>query len=171
MNHLTLKLLVLLSLVISPILAQTNNPDGKEIFNMNCIDCHLNQELKAPSIDSLKMMSRESIIQSMESGIMKMQSSDLSKPEINAIAEYLQPIAPSIDTSGFCSGELSVEAGPNWTSWGNSLNQKRFQKESVSRINLGNISNLGLKWVFAVPETGRVRSQPSIAGGLLFFGS
>ena len=171
MNHLTLKLLVLLSLVINPILAQTNNPDGKEIFNMNCIDCHLNQELKAPSIDSLKMMSRESIIQSMESGIMKMQSSGLSKPEINAIAEYLQPIASSINSSGFCSGELSVEAGPNWTSWGNSLNQKRFQKESVSRINLGNISNLDLKWVFGVPETGRVRSQPSIAGGLLFFGS
>ena len=28
-----------------------------------------------------------------------------------------------------------------------------------------------MKWVFGIPETGRIRSQPSVAGGLLFFGS
>ena len=102
---------------------------------------------------------------------MKMQSSGLSQSEISAIAEYLQPVDSSKKTNGFCAGKPSLKIGPTWNSWGNSLDQKRFQEESVSRINIENISNLEMKWVFGIPETGRIRSQPSVAGGLLFFGS
>ena len=73
----------------------------KDYSTKNCIDCHLNPELKAPSPDSLRMMSKQSIIQSMESGIMKMQSAGHSQSEINAIAEYLQPVDSSKKTNGF----------------------------------------------------------------------
>lgn len=148
-----------------------SSTNGEELFKENCIDCHINKELKAPNLDAIGMMSRESILQSMLSGVMKIQSNGLSEMEINAIAEYLQPSALSMKANGFCSGKPSVKIGSTWMGWGNTLDQNRFQQESVSMINLENISKLKLKWVFGIPETGRVRSQPSIAGGLLFFGS
>ena len=88
----------------------------------------LNPELKAPSLDSLRMMSKQSIIQSMESGIMKMQSAGLSQSEISAIAEYLQPVDSSLKTNGFCVGKPSLKIGPTWNSWGNSLDQSVFKK-------------------------------------------
>jgi polyvinyl alcohol dehydrogenase (cytochrome) len=170
LNRLIINFFIISSLGLGSSIAQ-ENWDGENLFNKNCIDCHLNPELKAPSLESLRLMSKQSIIQSMESGIMKMQSSGLSDSEIIAIAEYLQPADSFLSSNGFCTGEPNLKSGPTWNSWGNSLDQKRFQKESVSRINIENISNLELKWVFGVPETGRVRSQPSVAGGLLFFGS
>jgi polyvinyl alcohol dehydrogenase (cytochrome) len=154
----------------SPLIAN-DNLNGEDLFNKNCIDCHLNPELKAPSLDSIEMMSRDSIVQSMESGIMKTQSSGLTRNQINAIAEYLQPIKSSLSSNQLCTGEFLLESSATWMGWGNSADQARYQPESVSMINLENISKLELKWVFGVPETGRVRSQPSIAGGLLFFGT
>ena len=102
---------------------------------------------------------------------MKMQSSGLTINQINAIAEYLQPITSSLSSNQLCTGEFLLESSATWMGWGNSDDQARYQPESVSMINLENISKLELKWVFGVPETGRVRSQPSIAGGLLFFGT
>jgi|TARA_B100001964_G_scaffold242980_1_gene319501 polyvinyl alcohol dehydrogenase (cytochrome) len=148
-----------------------NNSNGEDLFKKNCIDCHTNPELKAPGLDAIGMMSRESITQSLLSGVMKAQSSGLSEIEINAIAEYLKPSDPTLQVDGYCSGRPSLTSGTSWMGWGNSLDQNRFQEESISMINLENISKLKMKWVFGVPETGRVRSQPSIAGGFLFFGS
>ncbi len=170
LNRLIISFFIVFSLGLGSSIAKESS-NGENLFNKNCIDCHLNPELKAPSPDSLRMMSKQSIIQSMESGIMKMQSAGLSQSEISAIAEYLQPVDSSKKTNGFCVGEPSLKIGPIWNTWGNSPDQKRFQEESVSRINIENISNLEMKWVFGIPETGRIRSQPSVAGGLLFFGS
>ena len=70
-----------------------------------------------------------------------------------------------------CHGHLEFKNGPLWKEWSNSSNQNRFQPEEVSKINLNNSSKLKVKWVFGVPNTGRIRSQPSIAGGVIFFGS
>ena len=170
LNRLIISFFIVFSLGLGSSIAKESS-NGERLFNKNCNDCHLNPELKAPSPDSLRMMSKQSIIQSMESGIMKMQSAGLSQSEISAIAEYLQPVDSSKKTNGFCVGEPSLKIGPIWNTWGNSPDQKRFQEESVSRINIENISNLETKWVFGIPETGRIRSQPSVAGGLLFFGS
>ena len=157
LNRLIISFFIVFSLGLGSSIAKESS-NGERLFNKNCIDCHLNPELKAPSPDSLRMMSKQSIIQSMESGIMKMQSAGLSQSEINAIAEYLQPVDSSKKTNGFCAGKPSLKIGPTWNSWGNSLDQKRFQEESVSRINIENISNLETKWVFGIPETGRILS-------------
>ena len=149
LNRLIISFFIISTLSLGSSIAQGSS-NGENLFNKNCIDCHLNPELKAPSPDSLRKLSRQSIIQSMESGIMKIQSAGLSKSEISAIAEYLQPLDASTNTNGFCSQKPSLISGPTWNSWGNSLDQKRFQKESVSRINIQNISNLEMKWVFLI---------------------
>ena len=75
------------------------------------------------------------------------------------------------NTETLCHGYLEFNNGPLWKEWSNSSNQNRFQPEEVSKINLNNSSQLKVKWVFGVPNTGRIRSQPSIAGGVIFFGS
>ena len=38
-----------------------SSTNGEELFKENCIDCHINKELKAPNLDAIGMMSRESI--------------------------------------------------------------------------------------------------------------
>ena len=104
LNRLIISFFIIFSLGLGSSIAKESS-NGERLFNKNCIDCHLNPELNAPSPDSLRMMSKQSIIQSMESGIMKMQSAGLSQSEINAIAEYLQPVDSSKKTNGFCIGE------------------------------------------------------------------
>ena len=83
----------------------------------------------------------------------------------------VEPLISKTHSDGFCKSQRSIENQPTWIGWGNSLDQHRFQDESVSLINLENISNLKMKWVFGVPDAEKVRSQPSIAGGFLYFGT
>ena len=83
----------------------------------------------------------------------------------------VEPLISKTHSDGFCISQRSIENQPTWIGWGNSHDQHRFQDESVSLINLENISNLKMKWVFGVPDAEKVRSQPSISGGFLYFGT
>ncbi|GIS40854.1 MAG: hypothetical protein Ct9H90mP13_07000 [Pseudomonadota bacterium] len=66
---------------------------------------------------------------------------------------------------------FSKNLGPTWNIWGNSPDQKRFQEESVSRINIENISNLERNGYLEFQKQEGLDPNLHLAGGLLFFGS
>jgi polyvinyl alcohol dehydrogenase (cytochrome) len=89
-----------------------------------------------------------------------------------AIAEQADLEGPQ--SAGKCSkvGAFAVKgSAPQWTGWGGSEVQHRFQPADRARISAVDVPRLKLKWAFGFPGANQAYSQPSVAGGRVFIGS
>src|SRR4051794_38149075 len=98
--------------------AQAALADGQRIFVEHCAMCHRdNGGGRAPQPAVLRQLTRQSIVQALETGSMKAQGSRLSGEQRQAVAAFLSeqssPI-PEIKT-GFCTPESgSPGSGSLW---------------------------------------------------------
>ena len=147
-------------------------PSGKELYLEHCDSCHATISNQVPSEATLRTMSRQAITGAMQTGLMKLQAQNLSSLEMDAIARYLsiELVTESSADIG-CDGDLEFSAGPGWLGWGNSLTNDRAQKTELNESSPPNPESLELAWAFAVPEADRMRSQPTVGGGVVFTGS
>ncbi len=60
---------------------------------------------------------------------------------------------------------------PQWSGWGASPTQQRFQPAERARLSAGAVPKLTLKWAFGFPGAQAAYGQPSVAGNHLFVGS
>jgi len=149
--------------------------DGAAIYRGHCAACHDNSAVtRAPSPETLRALSVESALRSLESGTMKQQGSSLSDLERRAVAEFLtgkkigQEAAPS--TVGMCADrkDLFSLSGAAWNGWGADLSNSRFQPPSQAGLTPSQVPRLRLKWAFAFPGTFVAYGQPSVVGGRVF---
>jgi polyvinyl alcohol dehydrogenase (cytochrome) len=151
---------------------------GAKAYQQYCAQCHEGGVSKAPHKMFLEMMSAQSILNSMENGIMQAQSAALSKAHKQAVAEYLtkqsladlaqQPSAP------MCTGDAAnfdFDRPPAKAGWGVSRQNQRFINKEVAGLEAKDLGKLELKWAFRFPNAQRARSQPTIAMGAVFVGS
>ena len=147
-------------------------PSGKELYLEHCDSCHATISHQVPSEATLRTMSRQAITRAMQTGLMKLQAQNLSGSEMDAIARYLSmELVTESSADVRCDGDQEFSAGPGWLGWGNSLTNDRAQKTELNESSPPNPESLELAWAFAVPGADRMRSQPTVGGGVVFIGS
>ena len=114
-------------------------------------------------------MSAESILKSLETGIMKTQAAGMSSVERHALMVYLVTPMPKAaaepPASAFCGVDAHPAQGPQWNGWGNNPANTRFQDTAAAGITAKEVPKLKLKWAFGLGDAISARAQPSIAGG------
>lgn len=160
--------------------APTAGVDGAKVYEQRCAQCHNGQVARAPKFDYLKVRSPESIVDALESGVMKFVGLAMPDAERKAVAEFVagKPLGSEAglkDTvSNLCPqapGEFNPsDNGPQWNGWGVSLDNARFQPTEHAGLKAEQIPNLKLKWAFGFAPNS-VASQPTVVGGRIFIGT
>ncbi|HEV2379988.1 MAG TPA: PQQ-binding-like beta-propeller repeat protein [Terriglobia bacterium] len=146
---------------------------GAIVFQQKCAMCHAtNSQTRAPLLESLRQMSKGSILTALQTGEMQAQGAKLTRPEREEVAEYLADPRTSGMLKGFCPANLDPPANaPVWNGWGVSARNARFQPESTAGIRRDQIPGLRLKWAFGFPGASATYGQPTVFGGKLYAGS
>ncbi|MGI9228880.1 MAG: PQQ-binding-like beta-propeller repeat protein [Gammaproteobacteria bacterium] len=149
---------------------------GKILYQQNCAACHNHPVSRAPHISFLQMLPGDSILNSMNTGVMRQMSQNLSAEQRRQVAEYLvgefrdEPAYPV----KYCQPEekgFDYNKPPFASGWGIDRENTRFIPAAVAKLPVTAIPELKLQWVFAYPGATRARSQPSLVGGTVVVGS
>jgi polyvinyl alcohol dehydrogenase (cytochrome) len=151
--------------------------DGEVIYQTLCAACHTNPPDPAiPRIDALQRLDANSIVDTLTSGVMRLQGQALNGEQRVLVAEYLAGAPVSERVARFERGQCQAQpglptltAGGIWNGWGPDGSNSRYQ--AASGIAPGNVGRLELKWAFGIPNAQQSRSQPTVVGGRLFMGS
>ncbi len=150
-------------------------PDGAKVFNQYCAPCHRQgSNTGAASPDHLRMMTRQDILRTLQSGVMKPQGSRLNPAQQLAVADYLGTDQTAIAQSmgGGCQGDPPPPpADWAWSGWGVDTSNTRFQPERVAALTAKQVPSLRLKWAFGFPSAYATYGQPTAYGGKIYEGS
>jgi polyvinyl alcohol dehydrogenase (cytochrome) len=155
--------------------------DGAVLFKSYCASCHEDAaKSAAPSLDLLRQMSPEQILQALEKGAMKAQAAERSRAQRRALAEYLsgkhfgsEPLNP-IAKSAFCDSAVGsiphALSGSAWNGWGATITNTRFQPANAAGMTAEDVPRLKLKWAFGYPGASSGGTQPVVVGGWVYVG-
>ena len=176
-------ILLAFSVVSSLSFAQTSDYRGMMEFQAHCASCHEKPVpgTRALSRSDLKAMPASKIYEAMTVGKMSVIAEGINDQVKRRIAEWLsgQPIS-SVDRSAAgmtnaCPSGAKLDnplTGPNWLGWSpDATTSARFQSAEKAGLRAADIANLQLKWAFALPGAGSMRSQPIVGAGWLWVGS
>jgi polyvinyl alcohol dehydrogenase (cytochrome) len=151
---------------------------GATLFASACASCHLGQVAKAPHVTMLQIMSADSILKALTTGVMQQQAAALSVDDRRAVAEFLagapigrHTIAAPVQCSRERTPTFDRGKPPFAAGWGIQPGNTRLISAADAGLAKGDLPNLELKWAFAYPDAVRARSAPVLAGGWLFVGS
>ncbi|MEM7016618.1 MAG: PQQ-binding-like beta-propeller repeat protein [Pseudomonadota bacterium] len=149
---------------------------GFALYEKHCASCHRGTVPKAPHESFLELMSRQSLLNSMNDGLMKTQSAGLSAQEKGEVADYLARLSTAqngdLPKAPQCQGDAAkfdLSRPPPAIGWGHDT--ARFSPTEIAGLAAADIPKLKLKWAFAFPNALRARSQPSVGMGAVFVGS
>lgn len=149
---------------------------GRSAYQAACASCHEGQVTKAPHREMLGLLTPEAILGTMNHGLMQAQASAVSTRDRELIAEYLggRPLgtAVSADLPVCTEGQslnLAEPIAP--VNWGLQQTNERRADLDKAGVDVDAVARLQPHWSIAFPGANRVRSQPLLAGGLLFVGS
>lgn len=148
-----------------------------ELYEQYCNNCHNGQVAEAPLLASLQILSKEALVTTLTTGVMKLQAASLSPEQINDVAEYLSQVKPgssSTATQGQCADSeenIAVVDPHPVTNWGFNLQNHRYISPQQTSINAQNVQQLKLSWVFAFPNATRARAQVTVYGQTLYTSS
>jgi polyvinyl alcohol dehydrogenase (cytochrome) len=171
----TKQLLPWILLVLAPLTVSAQ--EGEVIYQSMCAACHTNPpDETIPTIDSLQLLDANTIVDTLTSGVMRLQGQALNGEQRVQVAEYLAGTPVTERVARFDRGQCAMAPGlPNltagaiWNGWGPDTSNSRYQ--AAAGIAPGDVGRLELKWAFGIPNTQQSRSQPTVVGGRLFMGS
>ena len=159
-------------------------PDGAALFEERCAMCHTPPGVdRAPTLEALRGRATEAIVNALTSGLMQVESADLTVAERRAVAVFVAGPAENADaaagdrvdaTRGACErapGLGDPLAAPYWTGWGAGPQNLRFQPAEHARLAADQVPDLTLRWAVGFADTTSMWAQPTVAGGHLFIGS
>lgn len=154
--------------------------EGAKVYEQRCSNCHNGQVPRAPKFEFLKVRSADSILDALETGVMRFVGLAMPDVERKAVAEFIAGKALSGEdvlkdtTANLCPqapGEFAVsDKDPQWNGWGVTLDNARFQPAEHAGLKAEQIPNLKLKWAFGFAPNS-VASQPTVVGGRIFIGT
>jgi polyvinyl alcohol dehydrogenase (cytochrome) len=167
-------------LAASPAFAQA--PDGAQVFNASCSNCHNGAaDSRAPTLDTLRSRTPEAIVEALMTGVMRPQGSRLSGAERRAVAEFVTGKHMGGDVTGADKGRCAAASATGlirdfantarWTGWSPSPTNTRFQPSDQAGLRAGDVPKLVLKWSFGFPDASVAWAQPTVADGRVFVGS
>lgn len=143
----------------------SDDPFSLEIYTKNCAQCHDHgAEARIPPRATLEKMSAGAVLRALESGAMREMGDKLTRAERLGVAGLLGKAAPAAigQIANRCgtspSSATASAAGFEWTGWGASLNNGRFQNAAEARLSASDVPRLRLKWAFGLPEATTMRS-------------
>ena len=155
-------------------LARENLP-GKAHYESSCAACHDGRVKKAPHKDMIGLMTPEAILKTVTSGVMQNEAAALTQQQKAEVAEYLAgtPLGTEIADIPLCKDGQQFDAlAPVLASqWGLAQGNARQVTPQQAGLSSADISELRVKWAVKFPGANRTRSQPALAGGLIFVGS
>ncbi|MBI1790854.1 MAG: PQQ-binding-like beta-propeller repeat protein [Acidobacteria bacterium] len=149
--------------------------EGRELFEKHCASCHrAGSDTRAPLPNALRLLSKDAILASLESGSMKAQGSALARAERLAIANTLSGVVGSDEQPE--TGACPAPAGPpkdldGWNGWGVDPSNTRSVSARIAALGRDQVARLKLKWAFGYPGQTTAAAQPTLVGGRLFLGS
>jgi polyvinyl alcohol dehydrogenase (cytochrome) len=161
--------------VIMPLASSAQ--DGEVVYQTYCAACHDDPGTETiPYVDALRRLDANTIVDTLTSGVMRLQGLALSAEEQVKVAEYLAGEAVRERVARFEQGQCparpglpELTAGGIWNGWGPDTSNSRYQ--AAAGLVPGNVPELELKWAFGIPNAQQSRSQPTVVGGRLFMGS
>ena len=159
-------------------LPEHSKSPGAAIYRERCASCHDQGIERAPVRLLLGYLRPELIVESLTTGVMSTQGAELSAQERKLVAEYLsgRELADRAEAPplALCAGERAAfDFGepPPFSGWGLDPANTHAVSTEVAGIDRASAGKLKLKWAFGVPDSIRMRSQPALAGGAIFFGT
>ncbi len=149
---------------------------GKAHYQQACASCHEGQVKKAPHQDMLGLMTPEAILGTLTDGLMQAQAASLTVAQRREVAEYIggRPLGSAVSADlPACDAEvgLELEAASAAKIWGLVPGNGRSIDAATAAVGRANVGALEPEWALAFPGANRARSQPLLAGGLVFVGS
>lgn len=156
----------------------TEELDTQTLYETRCGICHGGASPDAPTLSALKRLTEESIIATMQTGVMMNQAYMLSEKQHKALAKFISDVEPynSINEvhQGMCNEKDRADylsALPHIDGWGMGNKNHRYLSNESIKINTSNVDQLKLNWAFAFPNASRARVQPTVAGNTIFTAS
>jgi len=161
-------------------------------FEEHCATCHRNPGVaraagaeQAPDLDALRKLAPETVYASMTMNptpAHAQASADVTDLVRRGYAEFVGGrklgSAPAGDPKlmpNQCDARTAKladpAAGPSWNGWSADATNARFQSAKAAGITAAQVPNLKLKWAFGLPNAASMYSQPTVAGGRVFFGA
>lgn len=140
------------------------------LYKDNCASCHDSGGSGAPNRVALERRNPAAILAALDTGLMREQGKALKPEDRKLIAAYLGTEAKPV-AGQMCKGSLALAEAPQWNSWGNGVENRRYQPAAIGGITPDNVGSLELKWAFAFPDAARARSQPAVTREAIFTGS
>ena len=160
--------------------ASAQAPDAADTFKQHCAACHAVSPPLAnvPTIEALRQLSPEAILNSLVNGKMQPQGALLSEAQRRAVSEFasgraLASVADAakVNRCGSSPPMSDVAAGRHWNGWGNGVANTRYQPVEQGGLTADDLPRLELKWAFGYANVSAARAQPALAGGRLFAAS
>jgi polyvinyl alcohol dehydrogenase (cytochrome) len=159
-----------------PSAAQPSAANGAAVFERACVSCHLPGQTAVPPREALRLLTPESILNSLTIGKMAVQGMGLTTAERSAVAEFLTGRAPvaaaanrNVNRCTAATPATNPTQGPAWTGWGNGPTNSRSAPQGG--LTAADLPRLKLKWAFGYEGATSARVQPALAGGKLFVAS
>jgi polyvinyl alcohol dehydrogenase (cytochrome) len=157
--------------------AAASAQDGATVYATYCAACHDDPTDEAiPALDALRVIDANTIVDTLTSGVMRLQGQPLSAEQQVQVAEYLAGAPVTERVARFDQGQCAARpilptltAGGIWNGWGPDTSNSRHQ--AAAGLAPGDVPALELKWAFGIPNAQQSRSQPTVVGGRLFMGS
>ena len=164
-----------------PLSAQDRGRAGNEteaaLFADACAECHTAAGAdRTPGVMMLRALSPRAIVASLEDGVMQAEGADLTPEQRIRLAEYLTGRAYTreiLPESAFCAnrGWEQLDLGAiSSMGWGGNLAATGFQTEEMAGMSADDVPNLVLRWAFAFPDAGEVRTKPTVIGDAVLVG-
>ncbi len=151
--------------------------EGARVFAEECASCHTSAgDERTPGTGLLNQLSPRAIVASLEDGVMRAEGALLSPEQRIRVAEYLAGRAhaeESFPESAFCTdaGWFPLDVGTvSWMGFGGDLAGTGFQPPPDAALDSADVPGLELRWAFAFPDAGQVRTSPTVADGHVIVG-
>jgi polyvinyl alcohol dehydrogenase (cytochrome) len=175
--HIALVILLVCSMntALSQPAADDQTHPGYALYQKHCAICHANPEiLRAHAFETLRMMSAETLNESLTEGMMASQGAGLSVEERSQVIAYL---AADDGMDAWVAGMMCPSAGrtvnlnqaASMTRYGIDGNNSRNLSAKAAGLKKSDMSKLELAWAVAFPNTSQMRAAPVIVGDTIFY--
>ena len=183
---------VVIALLVGAAVASAQTASGTiRLFEERCATCHRNPGVpraagaeQAPDIDALRKLSPDTVYAAITMNPTPAHAqaqADLMDIVKRGFAEFVGgrklgsiPAGDPKAMPNQCGAGAKFanpSAAPSWNGWSADATNARFQTANGAGLTAAQVPNLKLKWAFGLPNAASMYSQPTIAGGRVFFGA
>ena len=150
-------------------------PSGEAVYRKHCASCHDQVSARIPSREALTRMPASRILRTLDFGLMMSIAYPMRRDEREAVATYLGTASDEAPpASGSCNADKRIMSGSsraNWTGWGPSDANTRFQHTDGAGLTAQDVGRLELKWAFGFAGDVIAFAAPTVFNGTVFVGS